>query len=206
MAGVLLQQQLNDEAAEHYTRALELNEHNACWLVDLGHIHRVQNRREDAKMCFIKAASVNPRFAIAFSNLACIFKDEGKQLATPLAFTLNFVQVPVMHSRLPLESALTTSLKHLFIYFLLAIFPLNICEVSAKGSRAAFHCSLLLNHLIAAFDHDHSQETCLNQSRTTDMQSSSILYLWMRMPILVMCIRTVASCSWPGIRTPQLST
>ena len=77
MAGVLLQQQKMDEAATHYTRALELNENNACWLVDLGHINRVRNNRSEAKMCFIKATHVNPDFAIAFSNLACIFKDEG---------------------------------------------------------------------------------------------------------------------------------
>ncbi len=77
MAGVLLQQQKLDEAATHYTRALELNENNACWLVDLGHINRVRNNRSEAKMCFIKATHVNPDFAIAFSNLACIFKDEG---------------------------------------------------------------------------------------------------------------------------------
>ncbi len=77
MAGVLLQQQKFDEAAKHYTRALQLNEHNACWLVDLGHIYRVKNKRVDAKMCFIKATNVNPHFAIAFSNLACIYKDEG---------------------------------------------------------------------------------------------------------------------------------
>jgi len=80
MAGVLLQQQRLEESAKHYTRALELNENNACWLVDLGHINRVRNNRNEAKMCFIKATHVNPEFAIAFSNLACIFKDEGKHL------------------------------------------------------------------------------------------------------------------------------
>lgn len=77
MAGVLLQQQRLEEAAKHYTRALELNQGNACWLVDLGHIHRVAGRRAEAKLCFIKATAVNPGFAIAFSNLACIYKDEG---------------------------------------------------------------------------------------------------------------------------------
>lgn len=77
LGSLLLQDGQTDAAVRHYEFALEYNPGNMCWHVDLGHLYRLQNRLSDAKRCFTAAVELCPSFAIAWSNLACIAKDEG---------------------------------------------------------------------------------------------------------------------------------
>ena len=53
--------------------------------VYLGNLFKAQGRLEDAKRYYLEAIRVKPDFAIAWSNLAGVFKEEG-QLPTAISY------------------------------------------------------------------------------------------------------------------------
>jgi len=45
---------------------------------DLGNLFKALGRLEDAKACYMKAIETQPNFAVAWSNLGCVYNAQGE--------------------------------------------------------------------------------------------------------------------------------
>jgi tetratricopeptide (TPR) repeat protein len=45
---------------------------------DLGNLFKAMNKLEEAKACYTKAIETQPDFAVAWSNLGCVFNAQGE--------------------------------------------------------------------------------------------------------------------------------
>lgn len=49
-----------------------------CVRSDLGNLFKAMNKLEEAKACYTKAIETQPDFAVAWSNLGCVFNAQGE--------------------------------------------------------------------------------------------------------------------------------
>ena len=49
-----------------------------CVRSDLGNLFKAMNKLEEAKACYTKAIETQPDFAVAWSNLGCVYNAQGE--------------------------------------------------------------------------------------------------------------------------------
>nr|XP_029500743.1 UDP-N-acetylglucosamine--peptide N-acetylglucosaminyltransferase 110 kDa subunit-like [Oncorhynchus nerka] len=65
-------------AVQAYVSALQYNPDLYCVRSDLGNLLKALGRLEEAKACYLKAIETQPNFAVAWSNLGCVFNAQGE--------------------------------------------------------------------------------------------------------------------------------
>ena len=49
-----------------------------CVRSDLGNLYKAMSKLEEAKSCYMKAIETQPDFAVAWSNLGCVYNAQGE--------------------------------------------------------------------------------------------------------------------------------